>query len=130
MSATLLSGLVSFIATAVPSAGNAYPHEVPQGVSGWAYSVIDESQEIGHSGGQNFFRTRIQADLQYSETASASAYKATQTVADAMRAALDGYSGAMGSATVQFCKTEITDDWSPTSENPSVRFDIVIHYKI
>lgn len=127
---TLLTGLVSWMATNVPSAGNAYPMEVPQGISGWSYYVVSDNQLIGHGGAQNFFTARIQVDLQYSVTGSASAYTATKTVADAMRAALDGYKGAMGSATVEFCKTEITDDWAPTAEAPSVRFDIVLNYKI
>lgn len=127
---TLLSGLVSWMSSNVASAGNAYPFEVPQGVSGWSYYVVSNVQTIGHAGAQNFYTMRIQIDLQYSESGSNSPYKATKTVADAMRTALDGYKGAMGSATVEFCKTETTDDWAPSAESPSVRFDIVLNYKI
>lgn len=130
MSVTLLAGLVSFMASNVAGAGNAYPFEVPQGVSGWSYAVVDDIQELGHGGALNFYRARIQVDLQYAESGSTSAYKATHAIADAMRTALDGYKGAMGSAAVKYCKTEITDDWAETSETPTVRFDILIHYKL
>lgn len=130
MSVTLLDGLVAWMASNVASAGNAYPQEVPQGVSGWSYSVVSDTQEIGHGGALNFYKARIQVDLQYQESASASAARNTHTIADAMRAALDGYKGAMGSASVKYCKTEITDDWAQTAESPSIRFDIVINYKL
>lgn len=130
MSATLLSGLVTYIAANVASAGNGYPNEVPQGVSGWSYFVVDDIQELGHGGALNFYKARLQVDLQYEGTSSKSAALVTHEVADAMRAALDGYKGAMGSANVKFCKTEITDDWADTAESPSIRFDIIIHYKL
>ena len=127
---TFLTGLVSWMSSNVASAGKAYPMEVPQGVSGWSYYVVSNVPTIGHSGAQNFYTARIQVDLQYAENGSNSAYKATKTIADAMRAALDGYKGAMGSAQVEFCKTETTDDWAPTAESPTVRFDIVLNYKV
>lgn len=130
MSNVLCAGLVTYIAANVASAGNAYPQEVPQGVSGWSYSVISDIQELGHGGALNFYKARIQADLQYDASASKSAALVTHEIADAMRAALDGFKGAMGSAAVKYCKTEITDDWAEASESPSVRFDIVIHYKL
>ena len=130
MSAVICAGLVTYIAANVASAGNAYPQEVPQGVSGWSYSVVDDIQELSHAGAMNFYKARIQADLQYDASGSKSASLVTHEIADAMRTALNGYKGAMGSATVKFCKTEITDDWSEASENPSIRFDIIIHYKL
>lgn len=130
MSTVLLSGLVAFVAINVAGAGNGYHQEVPQGVTGWAYSVISDKQDLGHGGALNFYKARIQVDLQYEATASKSASMVTHEIADAMRAVLDGYKGAMGSATVRFCQTEITDDWSQASESPSVRFDIVINYKL
>lgn len=130
MSKVLLSGLVSYIASNVASAGNGYPQEVPQGVAGWAYSVVSDKQDLGHGGALNFYKARIQVDLQYDASASKSAAMVTHEVADAMRAALDGYKGAMGSATVRFCQTEITDDFAQTSESPSIRFDILINYKL
>lgn len=130
MSKVLLSGLVTWMASNVASAGNGYPQEVPQGVEGWSYSVVSDKQDLGHGGALNFYKARIQVDLQYNATASKSAAMVTHEIADAMRAALDGYKGAMGSASVKFCQTEITDDWAQTSESPSVRFDIVINYKL
>lgn len=130
MSKVLLSGLVTYIASNVASAGNAYPQEVPQGVTGWSYSVVSDIQELSHAGAMNFYKARIQADLQYEATVSKSAAMVTHEVADAMRAALDGYKGAMGSASVKYCRTEITDDFAEASESPSIRFDIVIHYKL
>lgn len=130
MSAVICAGLVTYIASNVASAGNGYPNEVPQGVSGWSYAVIDDVQELKHGGALNYYKARIQVDLQYEATASKSAALVTHEVADALRAALDGYKGAMGSASVKFCKTEITDDWAAGAEKPSIRFDIVIHYKL
>jgi hypothetical protein len=130
MSVTLLVGLKTFIETNVASAGTGYPQEVPQGLTGWAYNVIDDIQDIGHSGALNFFKARIQIDLQYTATANKSAYKVTHEIADAMRAALDGYKGTMSSAQVKFCKTETTDDWAEIAETPSIRFDILINYKL
>ena len=130
MSAVICAGLVTFIGANVPSAGNGYPSEVPQGVTGWSYFVVNDTQEIGHGGALNFYKARIQVDLQYEETASKSAALVTHEVADAMRTALNGYKGAMGSATVKFCKTEITDDWASSAEASSIRFDILINYKL
>lgn len=130
MSKVLLSGLVTYIAANVASAGNAYPQEVPQGVAGWSYSVVSDIQELSHAGAMNFYKARIQVDLQYEATVSKSAAMVTHEVADAMRVALDGYKGAMGSASVKYCRTEITDDFAEASESPSIRFDIVIHYKL
>ncbi len=130
MSAVISAGLIAFIASNVPSAGNGYPSEVPQGITGWAYSVVSDNQEIGHSGPMNFYKARIQVDLQYEATASKSAALVTHEIADAMRTALNGYKGAMGSANVKFCKTEITDDWASAAEKPSIRFDILMNYKL
>lgn len=127
---SIQEGIVTYLEAQVPTAGNAYPHQVPQGVTGWAYSVVSDAQEIGHGGALNFYKARIQIDLMYAATATKSAYKVTQEISAAMRTALDGYKGAMGSATVEFCKTEITDEWADNSESPSTRFDIVINYKL
>lgn len=130
MSLAIVVGLTAFIASNVPSAGNGYPNEVPQGQTGWSYFVVDDIQEIGHGGKLNFYKARIQVDLQYDATASKSAYKVTHEIADALRGALNGYKGSMGSANVKFCKTEITDDWADALEAPSIRFDILVNYTL
>lgn len=127
---SIQEGLVTYLEAQVSSAGHGYPNEVPQGVTGWAYSVVSDAQEIGHGGALNFYKARIQIDLMYAATATKSAYKVTQEIAASMRTALDGYKGAMGGATVEFCKTEITDEWASNMESPSTRFDIVINYKL
>ncbi len=126
----LIDGLVVYIAANVPSAGNAYPQAVPQGQTGWAYSVVDDAQEIGHGGGQKLYKARLQVDLQYPASTSKSAYRVSHEIAEAMRAVLDGYRGPMGSANVHFCKTETTDDWANIAQTSSVRFDILINYKL
>ena len=124
-------GLVAYLEAQVTAAGKGYPQQIPQDVeTGWAYTVISDNQTIGHGGGVNFYKARIQMDLKAVPTASASAYKVALGLRQAIRVKLDGYKGAMGGAAVQFCKTEISDEWADAQESPSTRFDILINYKL
>jgi hypothetical protein len=124
-------GLMTYLTTLVPTAGKGYPLQIPQDVStGWAYTVVSDNQMIGHGGGLNFYKARIQLDLKAVSTETASAYKVALGLRQLLRAALDGYKGAMGGVDVQFCKTEISDEWADAQESPYTRFDILINYKL
>jgi hypothetical protein len=124
-------GLVTYLEAQVPSAGKGYPLEVPQDAAypAWTYQVIDDEQQLAHSGGTGFHKARIQVDVMAEETASLSAYGNSAGIAALMRAALDGYQGNMGSVQVDFCKTVISDDFAELHQLPSVRFDVLINYR-
>lgn len=126
----VFEGLVVFLEGQLPSAGKGYPGEVPQDAVGWAYSVITDVQDIAHDGPQNFYKARIQIDLLYNATEEKSAYLVTREIAASMRGLLDGYKGDMGDVHVQFCRTELADDWADLQETPSTRFDVVLTYKL
>jgi hypothetical protein len=36
----------------------------------------------------------------------------------------------MGTVQVDFCKTEISDEWAAARETPSTRFDVMINYRL
>ena len=125
-------GLVAYLEAQVTDAGKAYPLEVPQDASypAWTYQVIDDDQLLAHSGGTGFCKARIQIDLMAQETASLSAYANVAGIAAQMRTKLDGFKGAMGGVTVEYCKTTQSDDWAELHNLPSVRFDVMINYKL
>ena len=128
--ATIQEGLKSYIETNVTSAGYGFPLEIPQGEAfpAWSYRVVDDDVLLSHAGRAGFCKARIQLDVMAKEANSKSDYENSLTVANALRAALDGYKGAMGSATVYYCHTTANDDYSDIFELPYVSIDVVIHY--
>ena len=101
-------GLVAYLEAQVTAAGKGYPLQIPEDVeTGWAYNIISDNQIIGHAGGENFYKARIQLDLKAAASASASAYKVALGLRQAIRAKLDGYQGAMGGASVQDRKSVV-----------------------
>lgn len=129
---TIQESLVTYLEAQVSAAGNAYPHLIPQDADrpAWSYIVIDDDQLLAHDGPTGLYFARIQIDLIGNETASASDYLTAAALAALMRAALDGYRGAMGSAAIHYCKTVMSEDYGSQRESPSARFDIRIVYKL
>lgn len=128
---TIQEGLVSYIEAQVPTAGKAYPQEIPQDADypAWAYEVIDSEQVLGHGGGTGFYKARIQIDLVVEASELVGAYAAAAGLAALLRAALDGYKGSMGGVQVEYCKTTQSDDWAELHNLPTASFDVMINYK-
>lgn len=128
---TIQEGLVAYIEAQVPSAGKAFPQEIPQDEDypAWAYELIDSEQLIGHSGGTGFYKARIQIDVVVEASESAGPYATAQGLAQSIRAKLDGYKGSMGGVQVEFCKTTQSDDWAELHNLPTASFDVMINYK-
>jgi len=127
---TLVAGLNAYLVAQVPAIGNGYPVEIPQDASypAWSYQVIDDDQELAHSGGTGFCRARVQIDIMAKETASQSAYGIAQGLAKSVRTKLDGFKGSMGGVQVEFCKTSQSDDWADLHNLPVASFDVMINY--
>jgi len=129
--ATIQEGLVAYLEAQVPTAGKAFPQEIPQDEDypAWAYTLIDDEQLLGHGGGTGFHKARIQIDLVVEATDSAGPYETAQGIAQSMRTKLDGYKGTMGTVQVEFCKTTQSDDWAELHNLPTASFDVLINYK-
>lgn len=119
-----------YLETQVPTAGESYPLEVPQDATGWSYFVVTDEQVLAHDRPTNFYKARVQIDLIAAPTMAQSAYFVALGLRKQMRDKLDGYKGAMGTVQVEYCKTEISDEWADVRESPSTRFDILINYKL
>lgn len=128
---TIQEGLVTYLEAQVPTAGKAYPLEVPQDASypAWSYQVIDDEQVLSHGGAIAYHKARIQIDIIVQGTASVGAYAKASGLAGLMRTALDGYKGNMGTVPVKFCKTMQSDDWAELHNLPAEKIDVLIHYK-
>jgi hypothetical protein len=127
---TIAEGLKAYLEAQVPTAGHGFPLQVPQDATGWSYFVVTDEQMLSHGGGTGFVTARIQIDLTAVATPTASAYKVALGLRELMRGKLDGYRGVMGSVQVDYCKTEISDEWAPAQETPSTRFDVMINYRL
>lgn len=127
---TIEVGLKAYIEAQVASAGNGYPREVPVDADfpAWSYFCVSDDELLAHDGPTGFASARIQCDFIAKDTGSASAYAVTKTIATAVRNALDGFQGSMGGVTVDYCKTELTDDWAEIHQLPVQRFDVILRY--
>lgn len=122
--ATIEEGLVSFIEANVASAGKGYPLVVPQDAAypAWSY-MISETQDLTMDGATGWFVARV--SIQFIHTS----YSLARGSADALRAALDGYRGTMGTRSVQYCHvSEIASSWSDAHDMPGVNMSLVIDY--
>lgn len=127
---SISEGIKAYLEAEVPTAGQGYPMEVPQDVTGWSYIVVSDEQLLAHSGATNFYKARVQIDLVAAATPTQSAYLVALGLRKLMRDKLDGYKGAMGTVSVRYCKTEISDEWAETRQGPATRFDILVNYKL
>jgi len=125
-------GVKDYIETNVPSAGKGFPLEVPvdEAFPAWAYETVSDEQDLAHSGGTGFYKARMMLTFMEDESAVSSDYALVKGIAAAVRAALDGYKGTMGSSvSVKYCKTTLSDEWADTHKLPVQRFDVIIHYR-
>jgi len=114
------AGVVALVGSRV------YPLVVPQDATlpAIAYQQISGPRDHTHSGPSGLVRARMQL------TFVGSSYSEAKAVADAARAALDGFAGQMGSVTVggAFLDNE-RDQWSQGFELPNVQQDYMVWYQ-
>jgi hypothetical protein len=108
------TGITDLIGTG----GNAriYKDKIPQKNTTWpvlTYRTVSTQQEHDLSGACGMARPRIQLDCWHETSVGAEA------LAEAVRNALDGYTGAMGSATVSVALLEDTQDFYRPNEDGS-----------
>lgn len=130
--ATIEEGLKAFVEAQVGAAGNGYPVQVPVDAAfpAWSYTVVSDQETLVASGGRSgFAKARIQCDFLAKEDGTDSDYKNIKDIATAVRDALDGYIGMMGSVTVYKCEVELNDDWADIHKLPVQRFDVMVQYK-
>lgn len=103
-----------------------YPLQVPQDVTlpAVAYQRISGPRDHAHDGPTGLVRARVQF------SALGSTYLEAKTVTEALRAALDGFKGTMGTVEVQtvFLENE-RDEWAEAFRLPVVRQDVIFWYK-
>lgn len=102
-----------------------YPQVIPQDVDlpAIAYQKISAPRDHTHDGPSGLVRARMQI------TCAGASYAVAKTLSEAVRAALDGFSGTMGSTTVNavFLDNE-RDDWAQVFESPVVEADYMFWY--
>lgn len=126
--ADIEAGLVTYIEAQVPTAGKGYPLVVPQDLTGWAYQMLPaKGEDLAHDGPTGFFRGRFQITL---EGSGETPYADAKAKAKAIRQALHGYKGLMGSVPVEFCYANaIEDDRAEALKLPVQRLDVKINYR-
>ena len=124
MTATIEEGLVSYIEANVASVGKGYPLNVPQDAAypSWAYEVSSDEPELTMEGPTGWHQARM--TLMF----LAPTYAGGKAAANAVVAALNGYKGAMGGKTVQYCHATASDAWSDMHIMPVAKIDITIDY--
>jgi hypothetical protein len=123
--ATIEEGLISFIESNVASAGKGYPLLVPQDAAypAWSYEVTTEEQTLTHSGPAGWYEVRVTVLF------IGTTYALARAAADALRSALDGYVGAMGTRTVQYCHvSNQSASWADLHDMPAARLDLILNY--
>jgi hypothetical protein len=123
--ATFEEGLKVFVETNVPSAGSGHPNQVPQDAAYpcWAYEVTSDIESLTHSGRTGWHSARVTL------TFLAASYSAVKSISNALRGALDGYVGAMGTKSVQYCHVEqAVDLYADLHDLPAARLELVFNY--
>jgi hypothetical protein len=103
-----------------------YPLVVPQDATlpALAYQRISGPRDHAHDGPTGLARARVQL------TYVASTYAAAKELAEAARAALDGFSGTMGTVSVDSCSLDNeVDTWADRFNAPVVRHDYMLWYQ-
>lgn len=103
-----------------------YPVDIPQdaGLPACAYQRISGPRELNHDGETVWVRARIQF------TVDASTYAQAKSIAGAIKAALNGFSGRMEAAPVMECRIENeSDGYSHASGVFTVRLDALFLYR-
>lgn len=103
-----------------------YPLRVPQDVAlpASAYQVISDSEEHSHDGPSGLVSARLQF------THHGATYEAAKEAAAAVRESIDGFSGTMGSTTVDGVESQRAwDSWVEGYSTPTVRQDFLVWYQ-
>jgi hypothetical protein len=103
-----------------------YPLLVPQDATlpALAYQRISGPRDHAHTGATGLALARMQL------TYVAASYEDTKSLAEAVRAAMDGLRGSMGAVQVGSCMLDNEqDDWATVFEKPVVRHDYLIWYQ-
>lgn len=114
------AGVAALVATRI------YPLLVPQDAElpAMAYQRISGPRDHAHDGPSGLAMARMQL------TFVAASYDGAKTLSEAVRAAMDGFSGTMGEVTVDACLLENeSDQWATVLESPVVRHDYMIWYQ-
>lgn len=127
---TLEEGLVAYLAAnegvAALVGTRIYPLVVPQDAAlpALAYQRISSPREHVHTGASGLVRARIQV------TNVGGTYSAAKALAETVRVAMDGYSGAMGTVAVGAALLmNENDTWLDMFNAPVVRHDYAIWYQ-
>lgn len=114
------SGVFGLVGTRI------YPQVIPQDAEmpAMAYQRISGPRDHAHTGPTGLVSARVQL------TCMAASYDGAKALGEAVRAAMDGYSGTMGTVTVDACllDNEI-DSFAAVFEKPVVRYDYSIWYQ-
>jgi len=124
--------LLAFIEKNVPSAGIGYPVLIPvdKPLPAWAYQVLDDEEILSHKGKTGFVKAYLQITVNAAVEVGKSQYQSAMTIANAIRTALDGYQGLMGTVPVYYCHVKpISDEWAAQREIPVARLRIRINYR-
>jgi len=103
-----------------------YPLVVPQDVAlpAIAYQRISGPRDHAHDGPSGLGRARMQF------TFVGTSYSQAKSVAEAVRASLDGFKGTMGTVTVGAVLLDNEhDSWATAFDKPVVRHDYMIWYQ-
>lgn len=129
---TIEAGLVTYLATVAGVtnlvAARIYPHKAPQGgtVPYITYQVVSEPHEHNMAGAAGLTTARVQFDCVDDDDVGAAA------VGEALRAAMQGYRGAMGSSAVRRCHLDNRSSFvfDPTHATDASRYSRVLDFFI
>ena len=128
--ADLETGIFSYLSghTGVHAAvaDRIYPFAVPQEMTlpAVAYQRVSGNRMLAHDGGPDFAEARIQF------TCVADTYGEAKDGVRAIREAMHGFRGILGSVRVARCKVEAEyDGYATASAKPTVRLDVAILYQ-
>ena len=114
------SGVAALVSTRI------YPLVVPQDVDlpAIAYQRISGPRDHVHEGASGLVVARMQV------TCHAWSYSGAKALAEAVRAATDGFSGTMGEVSVDAALlVNDRDGWAQGFESPVVRLDFMVWYQ-
>lgn len=114
------SGVAALVSTRI------YPLVMPQDVDlpAIAYQKISGPRDHVHEGPSGLVTARMQV------TCLGSSYSAAKGLSEAVRVAVDGFSGTMGTVTVNAALlVNEVDSWADGFEAPVVRLDFMVWYQ-
>ena len=126
----LESGLFAFLVAdkriAQLAGSRIYPLLIPQeaALPAIAYQLISTTRGMAHDGPTGLASATMQLSIQ------AESYDGTKDLAEALRLALHGYSGPMGSVEIELCRLDMElDSYIFETDAKVLRQDYLILYK-